>query len=131
LPYCPGCGFIFPREVDVCPDCEVTLVEELPGAVAPAVAPDDSWVVVGGVAGEVKAKVARGSLNSNNIPSVFLPSPFEAEAQLDMANVDKALLGVRADLILVPREFGNEARLILLAVLGEELIQPVVDNPLI
>ncbi len=131
MPYCPGCGFIFPREADTCPDCGETLIEELPGAFAPAMSPDDSWVVVGGVAGEVKAKVARGSLNSNNIPSVFLPSRLDAKVQLEMVNVDKALLGTRADLILVPREFGSEARIILLAVLGEELIQPVVDNPLI
>lgn len=131
MPYCPECGFFFPGEIDTCPDCGEILVEELPAAFAPAQSPDDSWVVVGGVTSEVKAKVARGSLNSNNIPSVFLPSRLDAEVQLEMTNVDKALLGARADLIMVPREFGSEARIILLAVLGEELIQPVIDNPLI
>jgi len=131
LPYCPGCGFIYPSEIDTCPDCGEALVEELPAAFAPAMSPDDSWVVVGGVTSEVKAKVARGSLNSNNIPSVFLPSRLDAETQLEMSNVDKALLGTKADLILVPKEFGHEARLLLAAVLGEELIQPIIDNPLI
>lgn len=131
MPYCPNCGFIYPAEIDNCPDCGDALVTELPGAVAAAMRPDDSWVVVGGVRSEVKARLARGSLNSNNIPSVFMPSWPDSGAQLDLVNVDKALSGARADVILVPKEYGSEAKLILRAVLGDELIQPVVDNPLI
>lgn len=106
-------------------------MENLPATFAPAVSPDDSWVLVGGVTSEIKAKVARGSLDSNNIPSVFLPSKLEAQLKPREMEIDPALKESGADLILVPREFGTEARLVLQAVLGDGLIEPVVDNPLI
>ena len=105
--------------------------QQIPENFAPAVSPDDSWVLVGGVSSEAKAKVARGSLDSNNIPSVFLPSKLETGAKPREIEIDPALKESGADLILVPKEFGVEARLVLQAVLGDGLIEPVVDNPLI
>ena len=104
---------------------------KIPENFAPAVSPDDSWVLVGGVATETKAKVARGSLDSNNIPSVFLPSKLETGAKPREIEIDPVLKESGADLILVPKEFGDEARLVLQAVLGDGLIEPIVDNPLV
>ncbi|UCG60937.1 MAG: hypothetical protein JSV52_11485 [Candidatus Zixiibacteriota bacterium] len=131
MPYCPTCGYEYPVNMAVCPDCGEELVDKIPDSFAPAVSPDDSWVLVGGVTSEIKAKVARGSLDSNNIPSVFLPSSLDTRSQPRQMEIDPVLRESGADLILVPKEFGDEAKLVLQAVLGDELIQPAVDNPLI
>ena len=115
----------------VCSNCGEMMTEDLPPRFSSAVSPDDSWVLVGGVDSEVKSKVARGSLDSNNIPSVFLPSKADSEAiPLELR---AGFVGAQegADLILVPKEFGEEARMLLEAVLGEGLVQPEIDNPLI
>lgn len=131
MSYCPRCEYEYPVSVATCPDCGEELVEKIPASFAPAVSPDDSWVLVGGVTSEIKAKVARGSLDSNNIPSVFLPSKLDAQLESREMEIDPALKESGADLILVPKEFSAEARLVLQAVLGDGLIEPVVDNPLI
>ncbi len=115
----------------MCPECGEALVQKISDSFAPAVRPDDSWVLIGGVTGKGKAKVARGSLDSNNIPSVFMPSKLDQSAEKGVVDLDPILVDAGADLILVPKEFGDEARLLLQAILGDELIQPVVDNPLI
>ena len=115
----------------MCPECGEGLVEKLSESFAPAVSPDDSWVLIGGVTSAGKAKVARGSLDSNNIPSVFMSSKLDKTARTSAIDPDPILTDAGADLILVPKEFGEEARLLLQAILGDELIQPVVDNPLI
>ena len=117
--------------LSTCPECGEALVNRESPSYAAAVTPDDSWVLVGGVASKTKAEVARGSLDSNNIPSVFVPSRLEAQLKLPETEADSALMGDGPDLILVPREFSDEARLLLQAVLGDGLIEPVVDNPLI
>ncbi len=113
----------------MCPECGDALVEKISDNFAPAVSPDDSWVLIGGVTSEGKAKVARGSLDSNNIPSVFMPSKLDRAAEKGEILPDPILVDAGGDLILVPKEFGDEARLLLQAILGDELIQPVVDNP--
>lgn len=129
--YCPKCKYEFDQAILVCPDCDERLVLKLSGRPAPAVSPDDSWVLVGGVNNETQSKVARGSLDSSNIPSVFMPSRLDADGAPEDLPVKSLGLVDTADLILVPREFGEEARVLLEAVLGDELIQPEVDNPLI
>ncbi len=115
----------------VCPDCSEPLVAKLPRSFAPAVSPDDSWVLIGGVNGKATSKVAQGSLNSNNIPSVFLPSTGGEHQEHGLNQAESVMPESQANLILVPKEFGDEAKLVLRAVLGDELKQPDVDNPLI
>jgi hypothetical protein len=106
-------------------------VAKLPRTFAPAVSPDDSWVLIGGVTGKATSKVAQGSLNSNNIPSVFLPSAAGDSQDQEVPQGESVMPESQANLILVPKEFGDEAKLVLRAVLGDELKQPDVDNPLI
>lgn len=131
MSYCPRCEDEYPIEAKLCPECGEELVEEIAASFAPAVSPDDSWVLVGGVTSELKAKVARGSLDSNNIPSVFLPSKLDTESRPRELVIDSIIRDRGGDLILVPKEFRTEAKLVLQAVLGDSLIEPVVDNPLI
>ena len=108
----------------VCPDCNETLVDELPSEKTAAVMPDDSWIVVGSVASGIKSEIARGSLDSNNIPSMILSSTFGAFGK--GMDFHSGLAGVHGggNVIMVPREYWEEAALILEAVLGEDLIQP-------
>ena len=129
--YCPGCKYEFQDKLVVCPDCGETLVAKLPRSFAPAVSPDDSWVLIGGVMGKATSKVAQGSLDSNNIPSVFVPSTISRGGDFTVHHASTTVQESQANLILVPKEFGDEARLVLRAVLGDELKQPDVDNPLI
>jgi hypothetical protein len=131
LSYCPRCEYEYPVDVVTCPDCGERLVPRISETFPAAVSPDDSWVLIGGVTSEVKARVARGSLDSNNIPSVFLPSKTNAVDQTAQLDTDRSLRKAGADLILVPKEFSDEAKLLLQAVLGDELVEPVNNNPLI
>jgi hypothetical protein len=131
LSYCPKCEYEYPVDIVTCPDCGERLVPRISGTFPAAVRPDDSWVLIGGVTSEVKARVARGSLDSNNIPSVFLPSKMNAVDQTAHSDTEPSVRKAGADLILVPKEFSDEAKLLLEAVLGDELVEPLSDNPLI
>ncbi len=122
--YCPKCRYEYETGVLVCPDCNVPLVDVLPAEKAAVTTPDQSWIVVGGVASEMKSEIARGSLDSNNIPSVILSSSFGAygrgmDFQTGLVNSSRV-----GNIIMVPREYREEAALILKAVLGDDLIQP-------
>ena len=124
MSYCPKCRYEYEVGMLVCPDCNETLVDKLPPDRTAAVVPDDSWIVVGGVASEIKSEMARGSLDSNNIPSMILSSTFGAFGRgLDF---NLGLAGTRraGNIIMVPREYGEQAALVLEAILGEDLIQP-------
>jgi hypothetical protein len=108
----------------MCPDCNETLVDKLPPEKTAAVMPDDSWIVVGSVASEMKSEIARGSLDSSNIPSVILSSTFGAYGKRMDFLSGLAPSHVGGNFIMVPREYREEAALILEAVLGDDLIQP-------
>ena len=107
----------------VCPDCNETLVNELPSEKTAALMPDDSWIVVGSVASGMKSEIARGSLDSSNIPSVIISSTFGAFGK--GMDFHSGLAGTHGggNVIMVPREYREEAALILEAVLGDDLIQ--------
>jgi hypothetical protein len=122
--FCPKCRYEYEVGILVCPDCNETLVDELPPEKIAAVMPDDSWIVVGNVASGIKSEIARGSLDSNNIPSVILSSTFGAFGK--GMDFHSGLAGAHGggNIIMVPRDYREEAVLILEAVLGEDLIQP-------
>jgi len=120
--YCPKCRYEYETGVLMCSDCNMSLVDQLAVGAAAAVTPDGSWVVMGQVASQVKSEMAKGSLDSNNIPSMILSSSFGASG---------GTLGMMAgghhgggDVIMVPREYREDAEIILEAVLGDDLIQP-------
>lgn len=82
--------------------------------------PDDSWMVVGGVVSHDQTRVAKGSLDLSNIPSMVLPSKFAAFGRENQPPTDTNR-PAEGSLIMVPREFHEEALAILEAVLGDEL----------
>ena len=120
MPYCPKCKYVFQSGIGICPDCEVPLVEYSHTGRTAAMVPDDSWVVVGGVIDPEETQVAKGSLDSSNIPSMVLPSRigwFRSEGAPSRPTANDEDDG---NLIMVPREFHGEAAAILDAVLGED-----------
>ena len=80
MKYCPECKTNFKIQQDFCPTCSTLLVPHLSGN-SGATHPDDSWVIIGGVKNELNYEVAKGSLDSNNIPSVFLSADEKYELQ--------------------------------------------------
>jgi len=117
MPFCPKCRFEFFADVLMCPDCNVSLVDHLPTRPVLAVVPDDSWVVVGSSGTGAKTDIIKGSLDSNNIPSVSLSRQFQPPAFAAPAVPEQTL-------VMVPKEFQEEAQLIVEAVLGEDHGRP-------
>ena len=114
----------------MCPECNVALKDHLDNKGSGAVTPDDSWVVVGSVTNDMETEAAKGSLDSNNIPSVFIPPSLDPVSK-GMFPGSGAIgpLG-DGDLILVPREFQHDATVLLKAVLGDEFWgQEFDENP--
>lgn len=124
MPFCPRCKYEYTEGTLMCPDCSEKLVDALPSGATSAVQPDDSWVVVGRVQSDVRSEMAKGALDSNNIPSVVLSNLFNAYGKgmdllWNLSPSDK-----EGSAILVPREFREEALIILEAVLGDEFRPP-------
>ncbi len=124
--FCPKCKYEYNPTIFVCPDCNIPLVETLEDKKHPqaAVTPDDSWVSAGLILSQLSSELAKGSLDSNNIPSVILPSHFDGGAQSLKSMLGASGRGGDGNVVLVPREYRDEAILILEAVLGDDLILP-------
>jgi len=120
MPYCPKCQYVFQAGIGICPDCDVPLVEHSLPPRGSAVTPDDSWVVVGGVVDREATKVAKGSLDSSNIPSMVLPSRIGWFGQAAAGRTVRDGETDDGNMIMVPREYHDEAAAILEAVLGED-----------
>jgi hypothetical protein len=121
MPYCPKCQDVFQAGIGICPDCDVPLVEHALPPRGSAVLPDDSWVVVGDIVNREESKLAKGSLDSSNIPSMVLPSRIGWFGQIRPTRRTKGVDGDEGNLIMVPREYQDEAAAILEAVLGEDM----------
>lgn len=121
MPFCPKCKYEYTFGVNVCPDCDEPLVDRLPEATSTAaVIPDDSWVGVCTVTGSVETGLAKGALDSNNIPSIVMSPKFYTQHSIGALLSGLSPSGGRADILMVPREFSDEAHLILEAVLGDD-----------
>jgi hypothetical protein len=115
---CPQCEYEFPEGVTICPDCQAVLIEKKSAISGAAVVPDESWVKVWGVRSKNGADRARRTLDSHNIPSVIMASAF---AGLQSPKAEYAAMADAPSaqtIIMVPREFRDEAEIILESVLG-------------
>ena len=123
MAFCPKCKYEFQPGVTVCSDCGETLVDTLPSSGAAAVPPDDSWVRICGIAGGIQSDMALGALETSNIPSTVISSSFGLFGPA--GGLTTSLSGKRKELnfIMVPREFREEAELILEAVLGDDFLE--------
>jgi len=116
---CPSCRYHYKEGVVTCPECDVALVGSLPVTGAAQV-PDDSWVSVCRLRNKIQSEIARGALDSSNIPSMVLSSGFEASGRTTGAHLEKQAVTGTENLLMVPREFRDEADLVLRAVLGSK-----------
>jgi hypothetical protein len=122
MPFCPECSYEYSADTLVCPECGVGLVERLSGVVSSAATkPDDSWIGVCRLGSQLSSQMIRGLLDSNNIPSIIMPSAFQS---LGRSAGWMAATGSKqsdSEIVMVPREFYEEAELLLSAVLGEDI----------
>jgi len=125
MSFCPKCRYEYENDILECPDCRIELIDQLPSSVvSAAVSPDESWIPAGLVNSQIKSDLAKGALDSNNIPSVIISSVFNAYGKgLDFSS-SISLSSSEGNIVLVPKEFKEEALFILEAVLGDDLIQP-------
>ena len=106
--------------VTICPDCQLALVESRPSSVRAAVTPDDSWIEVCGVKENDRAQAAKLALDSGNIPSMLVSSRFlTSQSTPDSDLKDDAN---ELTIIMVPREFRDEAEAIVESTLGDDFI---------
>jgi len=125
MSFCPKCRYEYENDILECPDCRIELIDQPPSSVvSAAVSPDESWIPAGLVNSQIKSDLAKGALDSNNIPSVIISSVFNAYGKgLDFSS-SISLSSSEGNIVLVPKEFKEEALFILEAVLGDDLIQP-------
>jgi len=118
--YCPRCAYEYPSGVSACPECQIPLLEDRPERSCAAAVPDNSWVQVYGVKSNARAERAKGALDSNNIPSVLMPSALSSPGDGFPGEEEPMLTVGELNVIMVPREFREEAELVIEAVLGDD-----------
>jgi hypothetical protein len=122
VPYCANCKYEYREGVALCPDCDLPLVDKLPSGTA-ATSPDQSWVAVCDIPNDFNSSLARGALESRNIPSIVMSSTFKAYG-VDAQYTAQLMASPKAtNVIMVPREFAEEATLVLEAILGNDFRQ--------
>ena len=87
-----------------------------------AAVPDLSWVQICGVRSNHGAESAKGALDSNNIPSVIMSSKLSSTAKQKSENHFPGHGLNDISLILVPKEFREEAEMVVEAALGDDWI---------
>lgn len=122
MAYCPKCEIEFEDDHRICPDCQIPLIERLPRAMGAAAVPDLSWVQICGVRSNHGAESAKGALDSNNIPSVIMSSKLSSTAKQKSENHFPGHGLNDISLILVPKEFREEAEMVVEAALGDDWI---------
>jgi hypothetical protein len=81
MPFCPKCKYEYVQGTAYCPDCEQTLVAQLPTEAGAADAPvsSEQWdgerADVFWTMDELEASIIRGVLQSSGIPVVFRRNP--------------------------------------------------------
>lgn len=118
---CPRCSMEYPDDVAVCPECRKPLVRKRSrSGSGAAVAPDDSWISVCRVSPDMDAEAVQGLLDSGNIPSMIMSDAFQKVASRGLSRGAKGAAPLPGEVVMVPREFRQEARILLETMLGED-----------
>ena len=122
--FCPNCNSDVQDDIIICPECSNELIEQLESTRPVAEAPDDSWVVVGKLSGTRILEQAKRIMDSNNIPSVMIPATFAKPFNAPLDDDRLAELSGFDDekLMMVPRDFKIEAKLIMRSFLRQEML---------
>jgi hypothetical protein len=73
MPFCPRCGYEYRPEIETCPDCGTTLVEQPPRR-NPTLLHEEPEVLVAEVANETLAGIWAGLLENEGIPCIVKAS---------------------------------------------------------
>lgn len=128
--YCPICKFDYDTRSSFCPDCQTMLVNLKEDATKAAVKPDNSWVVIAGVDDDINRELVKSSLDSRNIPSMFVNSGNNKETKQLSSLINIRLEQTDQDMIIVPKEYQREAISVLkgLYEIGLELVDKNREN---
>ena len=121
MPFCSKCAFEYSEDIILCPECGLQLVSKLStvGEVA-ASSLDNSWVAVCRLQDSMSKEMIGDLLNANNIPSMVTSSAFQP-LRSDAGWVGRSKLqDSDREIVMVPREFRDEAELMLSAILGDD-----------
>ncbi len=122
MAYCSTCQSDHPSETLVCPGCFQPLDAKIDVFKPVASAPDDSWVAVASIKGNRLAEKAKNGLDANNIPSMIMPKTFDQPYHIP-AKGNSALNAsgyYQEKLLMVPRGYKNEAKIIVRDTLKKE-----------
>jgi hypothetical protein len=122
LAYCPKCKAEFDDEVSVCPECGDLIADQRPVASGAAMATDFYWTQICGVRSESRAENAKEALDSNNIPSVIMSSKFMSRNRHQLVTSFPGLEATDISIVMVPKEFREEAEIVVEAALGDDWI---------
>ncbi|MBD3402952.1 hypothetical protein GF420_08645 [candidate division GN15 bacterium] len=106
-----------------CPECGERLVSGLPGKRPVAEPVDRSWLAVCAVERGVRADMAQGALDSVNIPSTITARSFNAPSATRQTGPQQTDPPGLPRVVMVPREFYEDAVIILQDVLGNDFVQ--------
>ena len=120
MAWCPICEYEYRSEITICPDCNEKLMSAHPTATS-AVIPDDSWVKVCEFRSRAIADKAKATLDKSNIPSVIMSSAFD-NLNSDRLRAEVSEAGSESCLLLVPREFRDEAEIMIESAMGDAFI---------
>ncbi|KAA3635558.1 MAG: hypothetical protein DWP97_04515 [Calditrichaeota bacterium] len=128
--YCPICKFEYDTKSSFCPDCQTMLVNLKDEANKAAVKPDNSWVVIAGVDDDINRELVKSSLDSRNIPSMFVNSGDNKETKQLSSLINITLEQTEQEMIIVPKEYQREAISVLkgLYEIGLELVDKNREN---
>lgn len=119
--YCPRCKLNYDTKDSICPDCRTALVLNLTG-VSSAMQPDDSWVIIAGVDDDINKELAKGAIDSGNIPSLIINTEDEKnKAQLSSLINNDSSFELERNIIMVPKEYRLKALHLLKGLFGVEI----------
>lgn len=122
MPFCPDCRYEYRSDMAICPDCNQQLVDRLPLERA-AGPPDDKWISAGRVATQLQAEMARGALESNEIPIVMVSGSVAGHGSELSGVAQLTGDGSGGFTILVHKEQVEQAQLVLDSILGEDYLK--------
>jgi hypothetical protein len=130
MPFCPKCKYEYRVGINICPDCEVYLVDQLPVEVTAEVkdlrAGYENWRVLARLTSSQYAEMVVEGLKSKEIPAMMISETghFGVTGQLGIDSFRPIGGGY---LILVPHEFAEDADNEAELMLGDNWVKARLD----
>jgi len=106
MPYCAECGYEYLPGITECPDCKKELVESLP---AEKNIPDEDWLPLRNLPGNLYAEMVKEVLDKSGIPSIIKSDVLSSTYGAKSVSVPGS-----AAQIFVPEKYHKKCKQILL-----------------